>query len=118
MSVLDTVIGAVEQSNKLDGGKKELVMAFLRAAGPVVMELGEDGLNAVMGAAAVGGDVAGVVVANLDAAGVAKLLAATEAEMGELAELHEAEAKAAKAAVEMLQAAALTALAQALIGAL
>jgi hypothetical protein len=115
MSALDTVLAAVEGSEKLDAGTKELVTAFLQAAGPAVMELSEDGLRAVMGAAADGTDVASVVAANLDAQGVLALLALTETQMGELAQQHEAEAKAAQAAVEMLQAAALTAMARALL---
>ncbi len=118
MSALEKAIAAVEESNRLDAGKKELVAAFLRMAGPVVMELGEDGLNAVMGTAATGGDVAGVVVANLDAKGVATMLELTERQMAGLAQWHEAQVQAARAAVETLQAAALTALARALLGAL
>ena len=116
MSALDTTIAAVQASTKLDAGKKELVTAFLQAAGPAIVELGEDGLNAVLGVAAEGGDVSAAVVANLDARGVASLLAQTEAEMAALADAHAAQAQAARAAVQTLEAAALTALAQAIVG--
>ena len=116
MSAVDTAIAAVQASQKLDAGKKELLTAFLQAAGPAIVGLGEDGLNAVLGTAAAGGDVSAAVVANLDGRGVAALLVLTEAQMAALADAHAAQAQAARAAVQTLEAAALTALAQAIVG--
>ncbi len=118
MGALETVMGAVRGSDKIGAGEKEIVAAFLQAAGPAVAGVGEEGLAAVLGAAACGGDVAGAVAENLDARGVAALLALTETQMAALAERHAAEAQAARAAVETLQAAALGALARAVLGAL
>jgi hypothetical protein len=118
MNALDTVIAAVQGSDRLDAGRKEIAVAFLRAAGPAILGLGTEGLAAVLGAAASGGAVAQAVADNLDARGVAALLALTETQMAALADRHAAEAKAARAAVETLQAAALGALARLVIGVL
>ena len=118
MNALDAAIAAVQGSEKLDAGKKELVTAFLQAAGPAVLALGEDGLNAALGVAASGGDVSLTLIDSLDARGVAALLALTESEMASLADSHAAQAQAARAAVQTLEAAALGVLAQALVGAI
>jgi Zn-dependent alcohol dehydrogenase len=118
MSALDSVIAAVRASDKLDAGRKQMVVAFLQAAGPAVMGLGETGLAAVLGTAASGGDMMQAVAQNLDARGVAALLALTETQMAALADQHAAEAQAARAALQTLESAALMALAQAVVGAL
>jgi len=118
MGALDTVIAAVRASDKLDAGRKEIVVAFLQAAGPAVVGLGEAGLAAVLGTAVDGGDMVEAVAQNLDAHGVAALLTLTETRMAGLADQHAAEAAAAQAALQTLQAAALMALAQAVVGVL
>jgi len=118
MSALETAIAAVQASTKLGAGQKDIVIAFLQAAGPAVESLGESGLSAVLGTAAAGGAVAETVAAHLDAPGVAALLALTETQMAALADRHAAEVQAARAAMAALQAAALGVLARALIGVL
>jgi len=118
MGALDSVIAAVRASDKLDAGRKEIVVAFLQAAGPAVIGLGETGLAAVLGTAADGGDLTEAVAQNLDARGVAALLALTETQMAVLADQHAAEAQAAQRALQTLEGAALMALARAMIGVL
>ena len=118
MSALDTVIAAVRQSDKLDAGRKELAVAFLQAVGPTVISLGADGVAAVLGAVAAGGDITPAVTQNLDARGVAALLDLTESELAALADRHAAEVQAAQAALQALESAALGVLAQVLIGVL
>ena len=118
MGALDTVIAAVRASDKLDAGRKEIVVAFLEAAGPAVIGLGETGLAAVLGTAADGGDLTEAVAQNLDARGVAALLALTETQMAALADKHAAEAAAAQTALQTLESAALMALARAMMGVL
>ena len=118
MGALDTVIAAVRASDKLDAGRKEIVVAFLQAAGPAVIGLGETGLAAVLGTAANGGDLTQAVAQSLDARGVAALLALTGTQMAALADRHAAEAQAAQTALQTLEGAALMALARAMIGVL
>ncbi len=118
MGVVDQLVTAVNAAEQMDAGKKEVVVAFLQAAGPTLEALGTDGFSAVMGAVASGSDVADAVAANLDAAEVAALLEATEQEMSAVAADHGAEVKAAQNAVAQLEAAALLAVAQAVAGAL
>jgi hypothetical protein len=116
MGALDTLIAAVQASDKLDAGRKALAVAFLQAAGLAVIGLGEEGLATVLGAAAAGEDMVPAVAQSLDARGVAALLALTETEMAALADRHAAEAQAARAALQTLESAALGVLAQVLIG--
>jgi hypothetical protein len=118
MAILAELMAAVEASEKMDAGKKSVVMAFLRAAGPTVEMLGEAGFAAVMGAVAGGGSGAAVIADKLSAPQVAAFLEKTEREMAGLAAAHGAEVRAAEAAVRHLEAAALMAVARVLLGAI
>jgi hypothetical protein len=118
MGALETLVQAVQASEKLDAGRKEMAVAFLRAVGPTVEGLGAEALKAVMEAAAEGTDVAAAVAENLDAPGVAALLALTETDMAALADRRAAEAQAARAALQTLEEAALAVVAKVVIGVL
>jgi hypothetical protein len=118
MGVVDQLVAAVNASSQMSAGKKEIVIAFLQAAGPTLESLGAGGFSAVMGAVTTGGSVADAVAASLSAAPVAALLEATEQEMAALATDHGAQVKAAQNAITQLEAAALLAIAQAVAGAL
>ena len=118
MGVVDQLVSTVQASQKMDQGKKEVVVAFLQAAGPTLEALGSDGFSAVVASLAQGNTAAGAVAANLSAAQLASLLEVTEQQMNVLAAAHGAEVKAAQAAIAQLESAALMAVARAILGAI
>jgi hypothetical protein len=116
MTALETLIAAVQQSDQLDAGRKALAVAFLQAAGPTVISLGEPTLASLLDAVAAGRDITPAVTQNLDARGVAALLDLTETQLAGVADRRAAQTQAAQAALQTLQSAALAVLARLLIG--
>ncbi|HVT83000.1 MAG TPA: hypothetical protein VHM90_20350, partial [Phycisphaerae bacterium] len=106
MGVVEQLVSAVQASQKMEQGKKEVVVGFLQAAGPTLEVLGSDGFSAVVESLAQGSTGAEAVAAQLSAAQVASLLEVTEQQMSVLAVAHGVEVKAAEAAIAQLESAA------------
>jgi hypothetical protein len=114
MSLVDDLVAAVESSAG-DAGRKQVVVGFLRAAGPAVERLGAEAFQRVMQSAAAGESVT-ALVGHMTQGEVVGMLGQVEAQMARAAEGHAAELAARAAALAALQQVALSVVARLLLG--
>ncbi len=114
MSLVDALVAAVEGASG-DAGKKDVVVGFLKAAGPAVERLGAEEFARVMASAAAGESVA-AVVGQMSQAEVVGMLGQVEGQMEKAAAEHAAELAARARLLEALQAAALGVVARVVVG--